>query len=126
MTKFVQLALAILKGDKAEATTIRNEKLAKSAINGQLAALEGKKTNLEMDVETAEEGVRDAILNIKGESPVLISSAEGYIDSVKRAKNSLTAKKEDLQQINDSIEEWNALKDGEYFQVAKEAVTKKA
>lgn len=120
MINYIKLGLAVIKGDKDQANLIRNERLSKSAINGQLAALEGKKINQEMQIEKCTEDVKNAVLNIKGESVSLISSSEEWIANVKRAKNALVQAEEELEQIEESIAEWEALASGEYYQEVAE------
>lgn len=118
MTNYLRLALALVQGDKQKANIIRNEKLSKSALKGQLAALDGMKINQEMKVEKCEEEVKNAILNIQGEEVHLIASSESWIDNVRRAKNALKKAKEDLEDIETSIQDWTDLSNGEYYQEA--------
>jgi hypothetical protein len=66
--KFVDQVLAIVTGDKAQANAIKNEKLSKAAIKGQVSALEGQIVHDEMAVEKAEENYKTTILLIDSES----------------------------------------------------------
>lgn len=120
MTNYVKLAIALLKGDKAEVTMLRNERLSQQALKGQISALEGKKINQEIDVERCKDNVKNAILNIHGEEAVLISSSEAWINNVKSAKNALKDSEDKLEEIDASIEEWTAMMNGEYYQQAVE------
>ena len=98
LSKFVQATMAFLTGDTDTALALKNERLAKAAIKGQLSALEGQLVNDEVDLDSATEGFNKAF------NPTsLISSQEGYINNLLTAKESLTKAETKLEKTKKTI-----------------------
>jgi len=60
---YVKLFVALVKGDDAEATAIRNQKSSAAALKSEVSLLEGTKVDLERKVEIAKENSEKAFLN---------------------------------------------------------------
>jgi hypothetical protein len=89
VSKFVQATIAFLTGDSDTATALKNERLAKASINGQLSALQGSLVNVEVEVENAKENLIKAIY-----PTTLISNQQGYYNNVIGAQERLTEAEE--------------------------------
>lgn len=109
LTNYAKSALAFITGDKDAKTALRNERMAFSALDGQLASLKGQKVRAEVGVETAEENYKKAVLNIKGDTQYPIEDAETFIQSVASAQKTLDNAKEVLSDVEESITYWTAL-----------------
>lgn len=104
VSKFVEIVVAKLTGDKAKETAIRNEKLAKAAIKGQISALEAKLVKDELALEQAEEALEEAIYPSD-----LIKDAEAYIRGIKVASDYVDELKAVVDATQDSIDYFNSL-----------------
>ena len=104
LSKFVAATMAFLTGDTDTALALKNERLAKAAIKGQLSALEGELVNNEVAVEAAVEAFDKAVCPSK-----LISSQEGYVNGVLDAKESLDSAEATLAATKKTIAFLNSL-----------------
>lgn len=95
VSKFVEATLAFLTGDTDKAVALKNERLAKAAIKGQLSALEGVLVNEEVTLENAKETLEKTI-----QPTSLISSQEGYVKGVLQAQ----------ERVNDATDKLEATK----------------
>lgn len=121
ISKYVSQVIAYFNDDKVKVIAIRNERLSKSALKGQLATLDGLKESREVALEGAQQNYKDTVLNVSQNShtgyhlagaekqPVLITDAQAYIQRVKNAQDALNTAKEQLETTNESIAYWNAL-----------------
>lgn len=98
LSKFVQATIAFITGDTDTATALKNERLGKASIKGQLSALEGALVNAEVKVETSKEALEKAIYPTS-----LISNQEAYYRNIVSAQEKLTVAEEELEAIKDSI-----------------------
>jgi len=109
-SKFVQMILAKIKGDKQEVTVLRNEKLAVAAIKGQLSAIETAIIKQEIDVANALEQYENTITSTTVEGDVTpIGSSEDYIRNVRAAHLEYEEQKEYLEELKETQEYWNSL-----------------
>jgi hypothetical protein len=60
LSSYMKEALAIIKGDTAEAIAAKNERKGKSAFESQIAALRAKLVDDESAIEEAEEKLKEA------------------------------------------------------------------
>ena len=98
LSKFVAATIAFLKGDTDTTLAIKNERLAKAAIKGQLSALEGALVEAEVNLDNAKENLSKAI-----HPSTQILDAGGYYRNVVRAQESLKEAEEKLDNTKLSI-----------------------
>jgi len=89
---FVEEAVALIKGDSAEATAIKIQRLANSALDVQIAVNHGKTVVFEDAVEASKEKLHFAKLN----NGVVITDGDNYVEQLIIAKNNLTIAEENL------------------------------
>ncbi len=109
VSKFVQEVIAKLTGDTDKAIALKNERLAKASIKGQLSALEGQLVEAEVKVENAQEKLNNAIY-----PTVLIESQQGYCNNIEGAQENLNEAKEELEDIQSSIKYFNDLLESKF------------
>ncbi len=98
VSKFVAATIAFLTGDTDTATALKNERLAKASIKGQLSALEGALVEAEVNVDNAKEKLIKAIYPTE-----LIQSQSGYYKNVVGSQEALNYAEEKLKDIQESI-----------------------
>lgn len=98
VSKFVQETIAYITGDTDKAVALKNERLAKSAIKGQISALEGALVEAEVNVENAQENLKKATYPSE-----LISSAQGYYNRILGCQEALDDCMSDLEDLQDSL-----------------------
>jgi len=89
---FVEEAVALIKGDSAEATAIKIQRQANSALDVQIAVNHGKTVGYEDEVEAAKEQLHFAKLN----HGVVITDGDSYVEKLIIAKNHLIISEEAL------------------------------
>ena len=94
LSKFVAATIAFITGDTDTAVALKNERLGRASIKGQLSALEGALVNAEVNVETAKENLEKAIY-----PTVLISNQQSYYSNIIRAQEALTDAQDGLDDI---------------------------
>ena len=94
LSKFVAATIAFITGDTDTEVALKNERLGKASIKGQLSALEGSLVNAEVNVETAKENLEKAIY-----PTVLISNQQSYYSNIIRAQEALTDAQDGLDDI---------------------------
>ena len=94
LSKFVAATIAFITGDTDTAVALKNERLGRASIKGQLSALEGALVNAEVNVETAKENLEKAIY-----PTVLISNQQNYYSNIIRAQEALTDAQDGLDDI---------------------------
>lgn len=94
LSKFVQATIAFITGDTDTAIALKNERQSKSAIKGQISALEGALINAETKVEVAEEALEKAI-----HPTTLITCHSTYYKNVIKAQEALDDANEELQSV---------------------------
>jgi len=104
LSLFVALALAIIKGDDAEATAIKIQKKAISVLTAQIAAKECHTLTLEENLESNEHELATARVN----GGNLIKDNTSYITILLTRRNSVSLSKEVL---NNHLEEIEFLRD---------------
>lgn len=109
VSKFVSIVVAKLTGDKSTEVALRNEKLAKSAIKGQISALEAKLVKDEIALETAVEAYESAIYPTD-----LIVDAEQYVRNIKTAQEKAAAYQDTYDATQESITFFQALLDEKF------------
>lgn len=100
----VKQILAKLKGDDKEALAAKIARKAVSAVDAQLAALNSKKVDTELEIEEAEEQLESSIA-----PEVMINDNQRYINNIKTSQEVLDKKKEQLEDINTSIKYFTEL-----------------
>jgi hypothetical protein len=98
LSKFVAATVAFITGDTNTAVALKNERLGKASIKGQLSALEGSLVNAEVDLETAKENFEKAIY-----PTVLINNQQQYYQNIVKAQQSLDYAQDNLDDILVSI-----------------------
>lgn len=101
MKKYVQLFVALVTGDNAEANGIKNQNKAISLIKAQLAIKEAEKISLEEDVETAKEEQIAARLN-GGE--LIGKNGSIFLQNLIDAQHNLQKAIEQVDNINREIQ----------------------
>lgn len=94
LSKFVQATIAFITGDTDTAIALKNERQSRSAIKGQISALEGALINAETKVEAAEEALEKAI-----HPTALITDHSVYYRSVIKAQQALDDANIELQEV---------------------------
>ena len=97
LSKFVQATIAFITGDTDTAIALKNERQSKSAIKGQISALEGALINAETKVEVAEEALERAI-----HPTSLITDHSTYYRNIVKAQQDLDDANEELQAVLES------------------------
>lgn len=95
---FIKEVIARLKGDDAEVKAAKISRKAISAVEGQLAALNSKKVDLENTVEDAAEFLNNAKYPIE-----LISDNQSYIRGIEKAQKAYDEAVENLENVEQSI-----------------------
>lgn len=103
--RFVQKALAFIKGDKDEALVLHNATKAEAAIEVQLGNLKGEIADRQQNVVDAEEALERA----KYPSDTKITDRTAYIKSIAAAQERLDKANEALYQANESNDYYTAL-----------------
>ncbi len=102
---YAKTLLAMLKGDETEALALHNERRAKSAIKKQLSNLEDRKTTLQEELENAEEELK------KAKYPTFkLGESSNYCGDVKKAQAIVDDKKDQLEDIDNSVKYFEDLK----------------
>lgn len=104
LSKFVAATIAFITGDTDTMVALKNERLAKASIKGQLSALEGSLVNAEVEVETAKDNLEKAIY-----PTYLITNQQAYYENIVDAQNQLDFAEQNLEDIIASIEYANNL-----------------
>jgi len=104
ITKFVDATIAFLTGDTDTTTALKNERLAKASIQGQISALEGALVNAEVEVDNAKEALEKAIY-----PTVLINNQQGYYKNIIGRQEALNEAEELLKNTKASIDYANNL-----------------
>lgn len=94
LSKFVQATLSFITGDTDTAIALKNERQSKSAIKGQISALEGALINAETRVEVAEEALERAI-----HPTTLITDHSTYYRNIVKAQEELDMAESQLQDV---------------------------
>ena len=92
VSSFVSEVLARITGDTDKAIAKKNERKARSAYEGQLAALKGSRVDLEDDLETANDNYNAIVYPV---TPLV--NREQYIDNIFIYKNHVTSAEEALE-----------------------------
>lgn len=98
ISKFVKEVIAKLSGDTDTAIALKNERLAKANIKGQISALEGALVEAEVNVESARDALSSAIY-----PTVLINNTNGYYKNIIGSQEILNEAEAKLKDIQDSI-----------------------
>jgi phage-related tail protein len=98
VTEFINLFMAKLKGDTDTVTAIKHQRKSRSAIEGQVSALERKIQDQEDTVEEREEALLVAFVPVN-----TFPAAQDYINQLKNAKDSLESAKEVLEGLKASL-----------------------
>lgn len=101
---FIKVVVARIKGDDAEVLGAKIARKALSAVEGQIAALNSKKVDVEGEVEDAKE----ALLAAKYPDTMITNNGD-YIDGIKEAQEELDSKLADLKDIEDTLEYFTVL-----------------
>ena len=109
LSKFVKATVAFLTGDSDTTLALKNERLAKASIKGQLSALEGQLVTNEVKVENAKEALEKAT-----HPTTLISDQERYVKNILDAEETLRAAKETLESTQSTIDYLNTLLDSKF------------
>lgn len=100
VSRFVSLVMAQIKGDTDTVIALKNEKKVKSAINGQINALERSIEDQKDLIET-----RTTEFNaVFAPATLITSSAQSYIDRLAEAQDALTEAQDDLTDLEASLE----------------------
>jgi len=94
VNSFVNQFLAYVKGDSAEAQAEKAWRQAKSALNSEIARLDAVTVDLETDIENAQEALSKARINNGNQ----IEDRSAYLVNLLRAKNTLQAAEENLNE----------------------------
>lgn len=101
-SSFVNLFIAMVKGDDAEVQAQKVAIQAKSALKVQINAHEGTLEDKKLAVEEATERVNEALVN-KGELIRGASERTRYVQNLIMAKNTLTDAEESLEEEQEVI-----------------------
>jgi len=99
LSKFVAATVAFITGDTNTAVALKNERLGKASIKGQLSALEGALVNAEVDVETAKDNLEKAIY-----PTTLITNQQYYYQNIVAKQEALNSAQEALVDIELAID----------------------
>jgi len=99
LSKFVAATIAFITGDTDTAIALKNERLGKAAIKGQISALEGSLVNAEMNLENKKESLEKAIY-----PTVLIKDQQSYYNAIVIAQLQVQEAEEHLATVQSSIE----------------------
>ena len=109
LSKFVTATVAFLTGDTDTTLALKNERLAKAAIKGQLSALEGQLVTNEVKHENAKEALEKAI-----HPTSLISNQESYVVNILDAEEKLNEALETLKATQTTIDYLNTLLESKF------------
>lgn len=101
---FLKEVVARIKGDDAEVLGAKIARKAVSAVDGQIAALKGRKVDVEGEVEDAKEALATAKFPV-----VMITDNRAYIEGIKKAQEAYDKKVQDLSDVEDSLKFFDAL-----------------
>ena len=104
LTKFVAATIAFITGDTDTAIALKNERLAKASIKGQLSALEGALVEAEVCVDNAKEALEKAVY-----PSVLIENQAGYYKRIIGCQETLNEAEDKLKATQESIKYAEAL-----------------
>lgn len=93
ISEFVQLMVAYIKGDDAEAKALKIQKTARAEIKAQIAIKNAETLRFEGAIERAKESLKLAKFN-HGE---LISDEKAYLNGLMSAKATLVSAEETLE-----------------------------
>lgn len=99
LVPFLKLAIALIKGDDAEATALRIQKRAVAALKAQIAAKEAHTLTLEDVLESALENLEKRTVN----NGVLIEDNITYITELLKAQRAIKEAEEKLEDHKASI-----------------------
>jgi len=99
ISKFLKEVIARVKGDDVEVMALKNERKAKSAIQGQIHSLESKLVDDEICLDEAKQRHEDAIYPTS-----LISDATNYCSNLIRTKEGVDKAEKSLKQTKDTLE----------------------
>jgi len=95
---FVKEVIARLKGDDVEAKANKIARKAISALDVQIATLKGKLVEAEVQVETKEEALKNAMYPTE-----IFTNNQEYCQSIQRAQSNLDEANDYLKDIQESI-----------------------
>lgn len=101
---FLKEVLARLTGDTNEVKASQIARKAISAMEGQIAALKGKRVDDENNVENKEEALKNAIY-----PTTLFNDNQQYTSGIVAAQNALDVAKSTLAETEDSIQYFEEL-----------------
>jgi hypothetical protein len=101
---FLDEILKRLKGDDEGALASKISRKAISAIDSQIAGLQSKIVDAELDVENAEDALQDAIFPAK-----LFTSNKEYCQGIINAQDKLDEKKAELDALKKDLEYFREL-----------------
>ena len=99
LSKFVAATLAFITGDTDTAVALKNERLGKASIKGQLSALEGALVNAEVNVEIGKDELARAI-----HPTTLITNQQYYYQNIIAKQELLNKAEEELVDIHLAID----------------------
>lgn len=99
LSKFVAATIAFITGDTDTAIALKNERLGKAAIKGQISALEGALVNAEMNLENKRESLEKAIY-----PTTLIQDQQSYYNAIVMAQQKVVRAEEHLAEVQASIQ----------------------
>lgn len=106
LKSFVKETVARLTGDSTEVIAQQNYRKATSALTSQIAQLNYKKVDAEQKVENAKEALKEAKYPTS-----LIQDGSSYLDNINNAYFALETAKEELEQIEESIDYYETLQE---------------
>jgi len=109
VSSFVREVIARFKGDDAQITAEKNERKARSAVKGQIAALEAAIVDEEEKVASAEEAYKEALY-----PTTVIKDSTVYIKGIKIGKEAVDAAKSRFEEVKDSLKYFNELNKTEF------------
>jgi hypothetical protein len=100
LPKFIQLAIATIRGDDAKATALKIQAKAIGAFNAQIAVKTAETLDKEEDLELAKDNLAKARMNMG----VLITDKVVYLEKLGKAQDKVEAAQDELDNHLDSIE----------------------
>jgi predicted nucleic acid-binding Zn-ribbon protein len=97
VTSFVKTVMARLQGDTDQVIAIKNERLATSAIETQIALKKGEVVEMETKVEDAREALADVMY------PTTTINRDTYVRDLLQAKNNLQDKEDELEAVKETL-----------------------
>ena len=96
-SQFVKLILAQLTGDQDTVLAVKNEKLATSALNTQIALREGELVEAETALEEAKERMTQVTF------PVTLVDRSSYVQLLLNTKNKVQEKEDAMELIEETL-----------------------